>query len=127
MISTPATTLELAEAAGRMSPVGWAAVRGQAAAGPTWAIRGPEGELLAVAGVYLDAGAQDGWFLACPAARTQMRYVIRCIRLTLAGCGHDRITVTTRTRAGQRIARLAGFTPAGGNNLNEVWTYERNG
>lgn len=118
-VVSPATQGDLAEAcAVRLSPVQWLTLKAQIDEGLSWALRDVDGSALVVAGLWPSAdGSAFAWFMASPAARGRgqvMREVVRRTRLTLSASAYRRITVKVETRAGARLARLAGFVPIDG-------------
>lgn len=122
-LSTPATPVDLADVFGEGSYVDWRVALAQLGAGPSHAIRSPDGRALVVGGYVPDAGWLATWFWASPAAASHMGAVLRLVRLTLAEHGQDRIYAEVRSEPGRRIARLLGYRFASKWGQHEVWTH----
>lgn len=114
ILSSPALVTDLAEALPATDHLTWTVLRRQLELGTSWAAR-VDGAIVALGGlVPVDRPGPpvaEGWFLAAPDAGRHIRPLVRAIRLTLAGAGHDRVVAAVRSAAGARLARACGFRP----------------
>lgn len=125
-IVLPATLADLAEVAGSASPVRWVLLRRQLEGGPSAAVRDATGRAVAVGGVFRETpDAGELWLAAgCEAAR-HIFALARACRLTVAAAPYRRIGTITTTKAGARLARLAGLRSFGDLAGGEFWFLNR--
>lgn len=123
-ISSPATIFELAELSHAMTRIHWQIAKDMWRKGATYAFRA-DGQLVALAGLFPLEGGQitELWFSPAPAAADHMLSIVRQSKLTLAQTPYRGIYTIARSEAGQRIARLLGFTRAGSVELGEIWRH----
>lgn len=121
-ITSPATIFELAELSHAMTRIHWQIAKEMWRKGATYAFRA-DGQLVALAGLFPLEGGQitELWFSPAPAAADHMTGIIRQARLTLAQTPYRGIYTIARSEAGQRIARVLGFSRAGSVDLGEIW------
>lgn len=131
----PATIFDLAAIAGYVSALEWRILREMFWTGETFAVHA-RGGLIVVGNLYpLDkpgilaeatfaAVAEDNPTRGLASARPHMLAVARAIRLTLAASSYAAILTETRTDAGRRLARAAGFHRTGLPGASgEKWVY----
>lgn len=118
----PATLADAAECVGTVQAFAWACIRLQLARGPSMALRDEQDRTLMLAGIFpCDDGTREAWFIVGPLAAARLPTVLRRVRLTLRGAEYRGIKAMIATREGRRIARAAGFEPAGAIDGIEVW------
>lgn len=112
-ISSPALEWDLAELAGRVSPVIWGLFRLQARIGRSWAMHDEDGTIAAcgIVDLGLDPPTVELWLVLGPRARRHLLRIIREARLTVFPEIDARIVVKVRTQAGRRLAEALGFAP----------------
>jgi hypothetical protein len=120
-LHSPCTSADLAEAVGQVTYGMLGMLRGQIAAGSSFALRDGLGEAVACGGlVAKNAHEAVAWFAVNPVSGpAAMRQIISAIALTLRQQPYSAIHIEVGTRAGQVMARRLGFKPQSDN--AEVW------
>ncbi|WP_057464475.1 hypothetical protein [Pseudovibrio sp. POLY-S9] len=125
-LSTPVNLMDIAQCMGTCHPIAWKVAKLQLAQGSSWALHDDAGELVSVAGLFpWPNGDLEAWWMVTPKAEISMLQIVRSIRLTLEASEYGEIYTLVQSKAGGRVARLAGFELVETIDNLEIWQYGR--
>ncbi|WP_054782857.1 hypothetical protein [Pseudovibrio denitrificans] len=120
--------MDVAQCMGKCPHLAWKVAKLQLKQGRSWALHDDTGELVSVAGLFpWPNGDLEAWWMVTPKAENSMLQIVRAIRLTLEASEYGEIYTLVQSKAGGRVARLAGFELVGTTENLEIWQYGRSG